>query len=351
MIKVVRRALALLVITLALLVGGAAPAAADPAGPSDYRSEVTAIEPAVDGISATIVGGDSFLELTVDEGIEVIVYGYRDLDGDRLGDDPYLRFRPDGTVDRNRLSQATYLNEDRAAAAPIPPDVAAANAGDQVPEPEWEEVASGGTYAWHDHRVHWMSESAPPVERGERVAGEYDPWRVPLTVDGESVEVLGTLTYEKATTPALWALVGAAGAALVVLLGRLDAVRAAAASLAIVASAAVVVGRAEWAATPDGSGNPLLFALPAVALLAAVAALVLARRSAAVVLALASVATLSAWALLRLQALLKPVLPSELPAGFDRATVALALGASLAAAYLAVTSGALSLPDLDDDED
>lgn len=341
-IGVVRPALALIVLVTVLLVGGAAPAAADPAGPSDYRSVVTGIEPAVEGVTATIVGGDSFLELTVDEGLEVIVLGYRD--------EPYLRFRPDGTVDRNRLSQATYLNEDRSAAAPIPPDVVAANAGDELPEPEWEEVASDGSYAWHDHRVHWMSESAPPVERGERVGGEYDPWRVPLMIDGEAVEVVGTLTYEKATSPVLWAVVAVVGAALVVLLGRLDALRAAAAALAVVASAAVVVGRAEWATTPDGSGNPLLFALPAVALLTAVAALVLARRGAAVVLALASVATLSGWALLRLQALVKPVLPSDLPAGFDRATVALALGVSVAAAYLAVTSGALALPDLADDE-
>ncbi|MGK2948310.1 MAG: hypothetical protein ACSLFP_07035 [Acidimicrobiales bacterium] len=342
-IGVVRSTLALVVVVAALLVGGAAPAAADPAGPSDYRSVVTGIEPSVEGVSPSIVGGDSFLELTVDEGLELIVLGYTG--------EPYLRFRADGTVDRNRLSPATYLNEDRSAAAPIPPDVVAANAGDDVPGPEWEEVATGGSYAWHDHRVHWMSESAPPVERGEQVGGEYDPWRVPLVIDGETVEVVGTLTYEEATSPVLWALVGVAGAALVVLLGRLDAVRAAATALAVVASAAVVVGRAEWATTPDGSGNPLLFALPAVALLAAVAALVLARRGAAVVLALASVATLSGWALLRLQALTKPVLPSDLPAGFDRATVALALGASVAAAYLAVTSGALALPDLDDDEE
>ena len=67
------------------------------------------------------------------------------------------------------------------------------------------------------------------------------------------------------------------------------------------------------------------------------------------VLALASVASLSGWALFRIQALLKPVLPTELPAPVDRTTLAFALGISIAAAYLTVTSGLLALPDLDDD--
>ena len=44
-------------------------------------------------------------------------------------------------------------------------------------EPEWEQIADGGTYAWHDHRVHWMDDSSPSVDRGEPVAGAYDPWR------------------------------------------------------------------------------------------------------------------------------------------------------------------------------
>jgi hypothetical protein len=336
MIDVVRRLLVLVVAVLGLAVVTAAPAAADPAGPSDFRSEVTGLEPAVEGVTASIRGGDSFLELTVTEGTEVLVAGY-------AGED-YLRFNADGTVERNLRSPATYLNEDRLGASELPAQA------DPEAEPDWEQVATGGTYAWHDHRVHWMSEASPPVERGQRVGGAYDPWRVPLTVDGDPVEVLGTLTYESAASPLPWAAVAVVGAAAVALLGRRRPVLTAAGVLAVVAVVAVVVGRADWASTPDGSGNPLLFVLPLVGLVAAIAGLVLAKRGGpAVVLALAAVATLSAWAILRIDALLKPVLPTELPAGLDRATIALALGASVAAAYLAVTSGALALPDLDDD--
>lgn len=121
--------------------------------------------------------------------------------------------------------------------------------------------------------------------------------------------------------------------------GRDTGLRIPAAVLALVALAAVAVGWADYRSTPDGGGNPLLWALAAVALAAAVGTVALARRSAGVVLALAAVASLSGWALFRVQALLKPVLPTDLPFAVDRATIALALGAS----------GVLTLPDLDDD--
>lgn len=318
----------------------ASPASADPAGPSDFRSEVTEISPVVDTIDATIIGGDSFLELTVDEGHEVIVEGY--------SGEPYLRFRADGTVDQNRLSSATYLNDDRMGAGEIPAEVTAALEDDST-EPEWEEVASGGTYAWHDHRVHWMAEASPPVARGERVGGDYDPWIVPITVDGEAVEVRGTLTYESAASPLPWAALGVVLLGVVAWFGRGRGLRLPAAALAVASLIAVVVGRADWAATPDGMGNPLLWVLPAVALLAAVAAVVLAAKPTGVIALLASVAALSGWALLRVEVLLKPVLPADVPAALDRASVAAALGLAVAAAYLAVTSGVLALPDLDDD--
>ena len=321
----------------------AAPASADPAGPSDFRSEVTEISPAVDTVAATILGGDSFLELTVDEGHEVIVEGY--------SGEPYLRFRADGTVDQNRLSSATYLNDDRMGAAEIPGEVTAALEDDST-EPDWEEVASGGTYAWHDHRVHWMGDARPPVARGHKVGGEYDPWRVPITVDGTTAEITGTLTYVEAVTPLPWLALAVVAAAALVALGRARlGLHLGAAALVVASALALVVGRAEWSSTPDSGGNPLLWALPLVALVTAVGALALARKGTGVVLALASVASLSGWALFRLQVLLKPVLPTDVPFTLDRATTGLALGVSVAAAVLAITSCALALPALADDDE
>jgi len=316
----------------------AAPAGADAAGPTDYRSEVTGIEPPVDGVEATIRGGDSFLELSVDEGHVVTVEGYQG--------EPYLQVLEDGTVQRNRLSSATYLNDDRKGGGEVPAEVRAAME-DEGTAPEWETIATGGTYAWHDHRVHWMGEAAPQVPRGELV---YDPWVVPIAVDGEAADITGTLRYEPSVSPLPWAGLALAAGAGVAWLGRgRRGLRATAGALAVVAALAVVTGRAEHAATPDGGGNPLLWALPLVALVAGVAAVALARRAAGVVLVLASVAALSGWVLFRIQVVLKPVLPTELPSALDRASLALALGASVAAAVAAVTSGALALPALDDD--
>lgn len=328
---------ALLAVVAVLLT--ASPAGADPAGPSDFRSEVTGIEPAVDGLAAKIRGGDSFIEISVEPGHVVTVEGY--------SGEPYLQVLEDGTVQRNRLSEATYLNEDRMGGVEIPGEVSAAT--ESGAEPEWETIASDGTYAWHDHRVHWMAEVSPQVARGERVTGRYDPWIIPITVDDEAAEIQGFLVYEHAVSPLPWAALAIVSAGVLGWFGRGRGLRLAAIVLVVVAAASVVVGRADWASTPDGAGNPLLWILPLVALVAAGAAVALASSSPGVIAALASVAALSGWAFLRIQALLKPVLPTELPFAVDRATLALALGVSAAVAYLAVTSGALSLPELEDD--
>lgn len=336
MVRVVR----LVILALGLVMVTAAPAAADSAAPGDFRSEITGVV-GVDGqdLTAEIRGGDSFLELTVAGGHTVIVEGYEG--------EPYLRFQPDGTVERNRLSTATYFNDDRRGdGVAVPAD---AQAADADTPPEWEPIADGGTYAWHDHRVHWMRDASPNVARGEPVGGAYDPWRVPLVVDGAPAEVQGILIYEDAVSPLPYAGGALISAGVLGWFGRGTGLRIPAATLVVASLAAVVTGWSEYRSTPDAGGNPLLWALAAAALAAAIGAVALARRSAGVVLALASVATLSGWALFRFEALLKPVLPTDLPFALDRTSIAVALGVSAATAYLAVTSGVLTLPDLDDD--
>jgi hypothetical protein len=217
---------------LALVALTAAPAAADPAGPSDFRSRVTGIEPAAPGVHAEIRGGDTFLEVSVDEGHEVTVDGYQG--------EPYLRYLEDGTVQRNTRSPATYLNNSRTAKVTVP------SSADPKASPRWETVGHGGSYAWHDHRVHWMGDARPPVPRGHKVEGDYDPWNVPLVVDGTQVHVQGTLVYEPSTSVLPWiALILVAGAGLGVL-GRRRAVLSAAIALTGASVLAVVVGRADF---------------------------------------------------------------------------------------------------------
>jgi len=92
-----RRTLVGVALGVSVLVASAGPAAADPVGPTNYRSDVTAVTPASDGVDVDVLGGDAFLRVTVAPGHEVLVPGY-DTDEDAA---PYLRFRGDGTVEVN----------------------------------------------------------------------------------------------------------------------------------------------------------------------------------------------------------------------------------------------------------
>jgi hypothetical protein len=317
----------------AVVLGGAGPAAADPAGPSDYRSEVTSIEPPVDGVTVEVLGGDAFLRVTVEPGHEVVIEGY---DGE-----PYLRINPDGTVEENQRSPATYLNQDRYGRVDV-------SGVDADAEPEWKVIDDDGEIAWHDHRIHWMSpDRRPGVGEGEVVLD----WEVPMVVDGQRVVVRGTLVLERGVSLLPWAALGIALCAAVVVAGWARRRSLAVAVVAVLAGsvAATVAGWAEWSSQPDGVGaSPAVVVVPVVGLVAAIAGLagVLSRRPPlAAVGALGSSAALLGWAVLRIDVLRFPVLPTELPAGVDRALTVVALALGLAGAVLTVRSGGLALPE------
>ena len=287
------------VVGVGVLGAHAAPAAADPPAPSDFRSTVTGIEPGVDGVRAEVVGGDAFLELTVEDGHEVVVAGY--------GDEPYLRFLPDGTVERNARSEATFLNEDRRGAVEVPPEA------DNDADPEWEEVAGGGTYAWHDHRIHWMGSDAPQgLEPGDVVQA----WTVDITADGTPAAVQGELVLAEDVSPLPWFALALLVAAAVAVAGRRRAGVVAPVAVVAAAIAAVVAGAGELAAAPSGSGaSPFVVLVPAVGGAAVVAGVILRDRPpAGGVCTLAGAACVIGWAVLRAEVLWTPVLPTELPA-------------------------------------
>ena len=331
-------------VVVAVSVGHAAQAAADPPVPTDFRSTVDAIDPAADGVRAEIVGGDAFLELSVDEGHEVVVEGYQG--------EPYVRFRPDGTVERNLRSPATYVNESRDGAVDLPDGVDAETA--ETAEPDWQPVADGGTYAWHDHRVHWMGGERP---EGAEPGDWTRPWAVDVVVDGTETRITGTLALAEGVSPLPWAALALAAGAAAALVGRRRPVLTAASAALVAGALALPVGWAEYDATPAGAGaNRLLVVVPVVGLVAAALGLGFALRSAGidarlagcrperatVAATVATTATLAAaaaaggWCVLRLEVLWRPVLPTELTYGLDRAGTAVALGLAVAAAGLVV---------------
>ena len=147
-----------------------------------YTSRVTAVRPLVAGLSVEVLDGDDQLRLRNETGGEVVIEGY--------DDEPYLRFAADGGVFRNANSPATYLNDDRYGAVAVPAS-ASKNA-----EPQWEQVTSENEYAWHDHRIHWMSRIDPPKVRAAKDKPHHVfNWTVPATAGGMPIAIEGSLEY------------------------------------------------------------------------------------------------------------------------------------------------------------
>ena len=301
-------------VVVALLVSAPAmPAGADPARPTNDRSEVVAVEPAMPGVRVDVVGGDAFLRVRVEPGHAVEIPGY---DGE-----PYLRIDADGTVKRNERSPARWVNTARYGATESPPPEAAIDA-----EPDWRAVGEGGDHVWHDHRTHSMGGPVQPR------------WQVPMTIDGQPVLVQGTL--ERATAPSPWPwIVLAVAAAAGVALAAARRPGPARVALLVVAGAALVVGGAEIAELPsDARSGVWVVALPVLGLIAAGIALASRPTWLAAPFTAGAGAALVAWGVRRYGVLDHAVLLTGLPAGLDRAVVALALGMGAAAAFTGLAS-------------
>lgn len=309
-------------ITVAVAV--ASPAFADPAGPTDYQSEIRSIEPPTPTIDADIIGGDSFFELRVEPGTDVMVVGYQ-------GED-YLWFRPDGAVLENQNSPATYLNADRYGIEGVPP-TARADA-----EPRWEEVATGGYWAWHDHRAHWM-QSARPFGLGE--GDQILEAVIPMVVDGNEVEVTVISTWQPAPSPlpmVFGTLVGV-GVAVGAWSLRRRQLSALFATVPLVL-AALAVGLAQYLSLPSVTGpRAVWFVLPVIAVVSASVGLAAAMRGqqfAADAALLLVGAELVIWGSVKRDGLSAAIIPTSMPFWFDRAVTAAALVGGVALAGLAL---------------
>jgi hypothetical protein len=167
---------------LAALVVCSAAAAHGGGGALGFRSKVTKITPAVQGLSVTVVDYDDRLQLRNDTGEPIVILGYQG--------EPYLAFR-EGHVYRNTRSPATYLNDDRFGQVALPEQA------DAKAPPQWEEVSPREDFDWHDHRIHWMSRTLPPkVQAAKDKPHHVFDWTVPARLDGQPLTIVGTLDYE-----------------------------------------------------------------------------------------------------------------------------------------------------------
>lgn len=291
-----------------LVVGFPIAAAADPARPGNYRSEVTGVEPEIEGVRFAVVGGDSFLVAEVEPGVSVEVPGY---DGE-----PYLRVDEEGGVWVNLRSPSYWINEDRFGRVAIPPEA------DAAAEPNWARIGGSGRVGWHDHRIHWMAPEPPPgIDRSR--PGLISQWPpIPVRVDSTEVIVRGTLDWVPSRSPVpdltLAGLVASFG------WRRREMPRMIGLVLAGAALGAAVIGWAQMLVSPLGwAGELLAWAPPTAAVVLSLLASLRARSDRYRLLA---VALLVGWATTRLPTLWMPVLPSPLPGGIERAAFAVALG-------------------------
>lgn len=206
-----RKTLMFLAIQVTVIAGTAAPAFAHGGGgpdASNFLSTVREVSRADDGgepsgpanlggLTFRVLANDALLELENSGREEVTIIGY--------SDEPYLRIGPDG-VFQNNNSPATFINQERFGQVEVPSGVSA------TAEPDWEKVSDESTYAWHDHRIHWMSQAPPPQvasnETDETI--EIFEWTVPFRVGDEPYAVEGTLNWIRPGSPWPWLLGGLA---------------------------------------------------------------------------------------------------------------------------------------------
>jgi hypothetical protein len=147
-----------------------------------FESRVRELRPPVSGLELKVIEGSRKLQLQNKTGGTVVVKGY--------DNEPYLRFQPNGVVERNSRSPATYLNVDRFGLQEPP---ASAKPGAR---PHWTKVAGNGTFVWFDHRIHLTVKRVPRELRNVTRPKKVFDWEVPLTANGGPVRALGTLIWD-----------------------------------------------------------------------------------------------------------------------------------------------------------
>ena len=150
-------------------------------GKLGYRSRIMTVKPRIRGLELKILYGDDQVWLDNRSGKTVVIDGY--------GGEPYLRFGPDG-IYANVRSPAGYLNQDRYGRVTLP------KSASTTAPPEWQKLAGGEVWAWHDHRIHYMSQIPPKqIRQAPRKPHHVFDWKVPATANGKRFLISGSLDY------------------------------------------------------------------------------------------------------------------------------------------------------------
>jgi hypothetical protein len=177
-----KRGLALAVVALAAVLLPPGAGAHFGTGKLGYRSTIRGLKPPMRGLKLKVLYGDDQVWLDNLSGKTIVVDGY--------SGEPYLRFGPDG-IYVNVNSPAGYLNQDRYARSKVPRSASA------KARTNWQKLAGGEVWAWHDHRIHYMNPIPPkPIQDAPRKPHHVFNWKVPLTANGKRVFITGSLDYK-----------------------------------------------------------------------------------------------------------------------------------------------------------
>ena len=108
-------------------------------------------------------------------------------------------------------SPATYLNRSR---YPHEKEVVSRT---REARPRWRRVATGATFAWADHRIHWTQARPPGADRNDplKIQRVSSRGELPVRADGAPFAVTGILGYSPRFAPSNtrnWLLLVALGA-------------------------------------------------------------------------------------------------------------------------------------------
>jgi len=316
----------LLVLGTGFLVLDAQPAAAHGlvgTQPTNYASRVLSVTPAITGLHVAVRDLGNRIEVRNDTRFDVVVLGY--------SGEPYLRVGPDGVYE-NRRSPSVFLNRTATIVADAPASFSA------TATPVWRRIGGGRVVRWHDHRVHWMGASEPPlVAQSPGETHLVSDWFVTLEYQGQTVRVSGDLRWVPGPSAAPPLALALLVALLVTALGFArwwgTAVAVILVGLAALVTALVV---GEWAATSAGPWIALLstvYSLLGIGIAcAASATLVRCRRTptdASAIVLVASVVLCFGSGLADVTFLGRSQLPTTLPGPLARTFVTLVIGGSI----------------------
>jgi hypothetical protein len=162
--------------------------------PTNYRSEVLAVSPPVDGLRLRLLDLGRRVELVNGTGGDVVVLGYQG--------EPYLRVGPQGTFE-NRRSPALYLNR---ATTPGVADTSLPPQADAGAAPSWHRTGSGDRLRWRDRRTRWEGAEPPVVRATPGQAHVVGRWTLALRAGAAPVAATGQIVWVPGPSAVPWLL-------------------------------------------------------------------------------------------------------------------------------------------------